>query len=69
MADIVSTSQLKENKTFDRYRLVKTKTNKEAWELACKTYHEFKNVNKLVNKEHIKSTSGDLSCTVKGCDH
>lgn len=67
MSEIISCSNLKENKNFDRYRLVKTKTNAAAWELACKTYHEFKDVNNLTNKQHIKCDE-DLSCTVEGCE-
>jgi hypothetical protein len=71
MREIVASSKLEENKTFDRYRLVKTNTNQEAWELECKTYHEFKEINNLTNKRHSKwpkeTESTILKCPFQDC--
>ena len=71
MGDILESSKKEGNETFDRYRLVQTKTNVEAWELECKTYHEFKEINNLTNKNHSKwpntKGTGEMKCRFKGC--
>ena len=71
MGEIVKSSKQPGHENFDRYRLVKTKTDAEAWELECKTYHEFKEVNDLTNQNHSKwidmpNTKG-LTCPFEGC--
>lgn len=68
MKEIVNASKLKANQSFDRYRLVKTKTDKEAWELECKTFHEFKEVNNLTNESHSKWNGKEkLTCPNEAC--
>jgi hypothetical protein len=71
LAEIIESSKKTENKNFDSYRLVKT--NKEAWELECKTYHEFKECNNLTNGWHSKwPNEHDLiesSCPQKDCNN
>ncbi|MFT6716864.1 MAG: hypothetical protein ACJA0Q_001512 [Saprospiraceae bacterium] len=71
MQEIVNSSKLKGNESFDRYRFVKTATNREAWELECKTFHEFKAVNDLTNKHHsewpMESDEKKLTCCFKEC--
>ncbi|MFT4982970.1 MAG: hypothetical protein ACI9UR_002848 [Bacteroidia bacterium] len=64
-------ASLSKDKTFDRYRSVKTKTDVEAWELECKTYHEFKEINNFTNERHSKwpGKTGveKLACLFEGC--
>ena len=71
MHEIIKSSQKQENKTFDHYRIVKTKTDAEAWLLEAKTYHEFKEINDFTNEGHAKRpegfTSDNLKCPFDGC--
>jgi hypothetical protein len=71
MGEIIKSSEKAEHKNFDRYRLVKTKTDTEAWELECKTFHEFKVVNNLTNQGHSKwlnsADAEKLACPYKDC--
>jgi hypothetical protein len=73
MAEIVRSSKKAENVGFDRYRLIKTKTKLEAWNLACKTYHEFKVINNLTNEGHAEwkeQTGGiKLTCPIESCNN
>ncbi len=73
LGEICESSKKEKNKTFDRYRLVKTKTNAEAWALECKTYHEFKEINNLTNMGHSKWPNGldgeNITCPFEGCQY